>query len=135
MELNKTLESPLDCKEIKLVLIKEINPDYSLEGLVLKLHYFVTLMPRVGVFKKTQMLGKTEGKKQKGHKKMRWLESITDSTDMNLSWVWETVKTGELGGLQSTGSQRAGQNLATEQDYTLNMKYVCIYAHMHIYIQ
>ena len=66
---------------------------------------------------------------------MRWLESITDSTDMNLSWVWETVKTGELGGLQSTGSQRAGQNLATEQDYTLNMKYVCIYAHMHIYIQ
>ena len=99
MALDKTLESPLDCKEIKLVLIKEINPDYSLEGLVLKLHYFVTLMPRVGIFKKTQMLGKIEGKKQKGHKKMRRLESITDSMDMNLSWVWEIVKTGELGGL------------------------------------
>ena len=61
------------------------------------------------------MLGKTEGKKRRGWQRMRWLENITDSVHMNLSKLWEIVKEGKSGVLQSTGSQRAGHDLATKQ--------------------
>ena len=88
----RPLKVPWTARRSNQSILKEINPDYSLEGLMLKLPYFVPLMPRVGVFEKTQMLGKTEGKKKKGCKRMRWLESITDSVAMNLSCVWEIVK-------------------------------------------
>ena len=84
MALKKTLESPLDCKEIQLVL-KEISPEYSLEGLMLKLQYFGHLMQRVDSLEKILMLGKIEGRKRRGQQKMRWLNGITDSMDMNLS--------------------------------------------------
>ena len=68
-------------------LIQEINPDYSLEGLMLKLkfQYFGDLMWRADSLEKTLMLGKIEGRRR-GHQRMRWLDSITNSTDMNLSW-------------------------------------------------
>ena len=85
--LEKTFESPLDCKEIKPVNPKEINPEFSLEGLMLKLklQYFDHLMWRAESLEKTLMLGNTEAKRRRGQQRMRWLDSITDSMDMNLS--------------------------------------------------
>ena len=75
-------------------ILKEINPEYSLEGLMLKLkfQYFGRLMQRVNSLEKTLMLGKTEGKIKRGQQRERWLETITDSMGMNLSKVLEIVK-------------------------------------------
>ena len=82
MVLEKTLESPLDCKEIQSIL-KEISPEYSLEGLMLelKLQYFGHLMRRTDSFEKTLMLGKIEGRRRRGRQRMRWLDGITDSIE------------------------------------------------------
>ena len=91
--LEKTLEGPLDNKEIKPINPKEINSEYSLEGLVLKLklQYFGHLMWRADSLEKTLVLGKMEGKRR-GWQRKRWLDSITDSMDMNLSKLQEMVE-------------------------------------------
>ena len=73
-------------------ILKEINPDYSLEGLMLKLQYFGHLTQRADTLEKTLMLGKIEGKRRRGQQMMRWLDTTTDSMDMNFSKLQEIVK-------------------------------------------
>ena len=92
--LEKALDSPLDSKEIKTVGPKEINFEYSLEGLMVKLElqYFGHLMQRTDLLEKTLMLGKIEGRRRRGRQRMRWLDGINDSVDMNLSKLREIVK-------------------------------------------
>ena len=93
MVLEKTLESPLDCKKINQSILREINPEYSLEGLrlKLKLQYFGHLMQRADSLEKTLMLGKTEGRRS-GQQRMRYLDGITDSLDMSFSKLQKMVK-------------------------------------------
>ena len=93
MVLEKTLESPLDCKEIQLVHPKGDQSRCSLEGLMLKLklQYFGYLMRRADSFEKTLTLGKIEGRKRRGQQRMRWLDGMTDTMDMGLGGLRELV--------------------------------------------
>ena len=88
----KTLESPLDSKEIKQSILKEISSEYSLGRLMLKLQYFSHLMWKAGSLEKTLMLGLIEGKRRRGQQRMKRLDSIINSMAMSLSKLWETVK-------------------------------------------
>ena len=93
MVLEKTLESPLDCKISNQSILKEISPGCSLEGLMLKLkvQYFGHLMRRVDSLEKTLMLVKIEGRRRRGRWRIRWLDGITDSVDMGLGGLRELV--------------------------------------------
>ena len=89
--LEKTVESPLDCKEIKQSILKEINSEYSLEGLMLKLQYFGHLMWTADTLEKTLMLGKIDDRRRRGQQRMRRLDGISDSMEMSLCKLQELV--------------------------------------------
>ena len=86
MVLEKTFESPLDCRRSNQSILKEVSPECSLKGLMLKLklQYFGPLMRRADSFEKTLMLGKIEGGRRRGQQKMIWLDGITNSMDISL---------------------------------------------------
>ena len=96
-------------------ILKETNPEYSLERLKLTLQYSGHPVQRANSLEKTLMLGKTEGRRRREQQRMRWLDGITNSMDMRLNKLQEIVKDREPGVLQSTGSRRVGHDLATEQ--------------------
>ena len=93
MVLEKTLESPLNSKEIKQSILKEVSPEYSLEGLILKLklQYFGHLMQEAESLEKTLMLGKIEGRRRRGQR-MRWLDGIISSMNLSLNKLQEMAK-------------------------------------------
>ena len=90
--LEKTLEVPSTARRSNQSLLKEINPEYLLEGLKLKLQYSGHLMPRTNSLEKTLMMGKIEGQRRRRQQRIRWLDSVTDSMSMNLSKLPEIVK-------------------------------------------
>ena len=112
----RLLRVPWTARKSNQSILKEISPEYSLEGLMLMLkhQYFGHLMGRTDLFEKTLMLGKIEGRRRRGRQRMRWLDGITTQW----TWVWVNSGswrwTGRPGVLQSMGSQRVGHDWATE---------------------
>ena len=86
------LRVPWTARRSNQSILKEISPEYSSEGLTLKLQYFGHLMGRADCLEKTLMLGKIEGRRSRGQQRMKWLDSVTSSMDMNLSKLWEIVE-------------------------------------------
>ena len=112
------LKAPWTVRRWNQSILREINPEYSLEGLMLKFQYFGYLMQRANSLERTLMLRKTEGRRRRGWQRMRWSDDVTDSMDMNLSKLQQLQWTGRPGVLQSTGSHRVEHDWAIELNRT-----------------
>ena len=113
----RLLRVPWTARRSNQSILKEINPEYSLEGLMLKLklQYFDHLIQTADSLEKSLMLGKVEGRRRRGRQRMRWLDGINDAMDMNLGKLREMVRDGKPGMLQSMGYERVRHDWATEQ--------------------
>ena len=120
----RLLTVPWTARRSNQSILKEISPEHSLEGLMLKLklQYFGHLMWRPDTLEKTLMLGQIEGKRRRGQQRIRCLHSITDSMNMNLSKLHEIVKDREAWNAAVQGLQRVRYDLATEQQHGLKLK-------------
>ena len=127
--LETTPESPLDSKEIKSVYLKGDQPEYSLEGLMLKHQYFGYLVQTDNSLEKSMILGKIKGRRRRGHQWMSWLDSITDTMDMNVGKLWEMGRDREAWCAAVHGVTKIRHDWATEQQYFLMKKFrLCILA-------
>ena len=108
----RLLRVPWTARRSNQSILKKISPEYSLEGQTLKLQYFEHLMQRADSLEKTLMLGKTEGKRRGGQQRGRWLDAITDSTDMSLSELWEIAEDREAWHTQAQGVAKSQTRLS-----------------------
>ena len=122
----RLLRVPWTARRSNQSILKEINPEYSLEGLMLKLklQYFGHLMKIANSLEKTPMLGKIEGRRRRGQQKMRWMDGIIDSKDMSLSKLQEIVKEREAWHLQAMGLQTVRHNLPTKQQQQQGREFI-----------
>ena len=124
----RLLRVPWTARRLNQSILKEINPEYSLEGLMLKLNlqYFGHLMQRADSLKKTLMLGKIEGRKRRGWQRTRWLNSITDSVDMSLNKLREIVKDRKAWHASVHGVTKDWTWLSSWKTTTKNYKTQCV---------